>query len=399
MSAVLKPRCQGRARLAHSLTGLNVSSTKWNFQDMPFAVGLMSGTSLDGIDAALIESDGRAEVRAVAFISRPYDSRFRARLRALLGARAVEPDLAGEIAAVERELTERHAVAVETLLATAGLAVGDIAVAGFHGQTLLHAPEVRRTWQIGDGALLARRLGVPVVNDFRSADVAAGGQGAPFAPLFHQALIASALPDDGERPVAVLNLGGVGNVTWIGPDGQPPVAFDTGPGNALLDDWCAAQAGLACDLDGALALAGTIDEAALDRLLDNPFFARPAPKSLDRDAFDPAPVAGLSTSNGAATLTEFTAASVAAALPHLPSPPRRWLVTGGGRKNAALMRALRAWLDAPVESLEAVGWDGDALEAQAFAYLALRSRAGLPLSLPTTTGVPRPTSGGRLHLP
>ena len=197
----------------------------------------------------------------------------------------------------------------------------------------------------------------------------------------------------------MLNLGGVGNVTWIGQDDQPPVAFDTGPGNALLDDWCAAQVGSTCDLDGALALAGKVDELALARLLDNPFFTRPVPKSLDRDAFDPAPVTGLSTSDGAATLTEFTAASVAAALPHLPSPPRRWLVTGGGRKNPALMLALRARLDVSVESLEAVGWDGDALEAQAFAYLALRSRAGLPLSLPTTTGVPSPTTGGRLHLP
>lgn len=366
---------------------------------MPLAVGLMSGTSLDGIDAALIESDGKAEVRAVAFASRPYDRSFRARLRALLGVRAVEPELEEEIAAVERLLTERHAAAVEDLLATAGYVAGDIAVVGFHGQTLLHAPEVRHTWQIGDGALLARRLGAPVVNDFRSADVAAGGQGAPFAPLFHHALIASALPEASERPVAVLNLGGVGNVTWIGQNDQPPVAFDTGPGNALLDDWCAAQVGSTCDLDGALALAGKVDEFALARLLDNPFFTRPVPKSLDRDAFDPAPVTGLSTSDGAATLTEFTAASVAAALPHLPSPPRRWLVTGGGRKNPALMLALRARLDVPVGSLEAVGWDGDALEAQAFAYLALRSRAGLPLSLPTTTGVPSPTTGGRLHLP
>ncbi|WP_119167461.1 anhydro-N-acetylmuramic acid kinase [Algihabitans albus] len=366
---------------------------------MSLAVGLMSGTSLDGIDAALIDSDGDAEVRPVAFDSHPYDPAFRARLRALLGGRAAAPELAGEIAAVELALTERHTAAVRGLLATAGAAPGEIAVVGFHGQTLLHAPEVRRTWQIGDGALLAQQLGIPVVNDFRSADVAAGGEGAPFAPLFHQALIASTLPDPSERPVAVLNLGGVGNVTWIGSASQPPIAFDTGPGNALIDDWCAKHAALTCDLDGALALAGRADAAALAVLMSHPYFARPAPKSLDRDAFDPAAVSGLSVSDGAATLTEFTAASVAAALPLLPSPPRRWLVTGGGRKNPAIMLALRARLGAAVESLEAVGWDGDALEAQAFAYLALRSRAGLPLSLPTTTGVALPTAGGQLHLP
>ena len=366
---------------------------------MPLAVGLMSGTSLDGIDAALIESDGEAEVRPIAFESHPYGSAFRARLRALLGARADDPELSEEVASIEQDLTERHAAAVVGLLERAGIAAGDVAVVGFHGQTLLHAPAAGRTWQIGDGLLLAKRLGISVVNDFRSADMAAGGEGAPFAPLFHQALIASALPDPNERPVAVLNLGGVGNVTWIGSAGQPPVAFDTGPGNALIDDWCASHAGLACDLDGALALSGRADATAVATLLDDPYFARRAPKSLDRDAFDPTPIAGLSISDGAATLTEFTAASGAAALPLLPEPPRRWLVTGGGRKNPAVMMALRARLGTPVESLEAVGWDGDALEAQAFAYLALRSCAGLPLSLPTTTGVPAPTTGGRLHLP
>ena len=366
---------------------------------MPLAVGLMSGTSLDGIDAALIESDGEAEVRPIVFESHPYGSRFRARLRALLGARAIDPNLSGDVASIEQELTERHVDAVSGLLARASLAADEIAVVGFHGQTLLHAPDLGRTWQIGDGLLLARRLGIPVINDFRSADMAAGGEGAPLAPLFHRALIDSALPDSSERPVAVLNLGGVGNVPWIGPAGQPPIAFDTGPGNALIDDWCASHAGLACDLDGGLALSGTADATAVAKLLDDPYFARQAPKSLDRDAFDPAPTAGLSVSDGAATLTEFTAASVAAALPLLPAPPRRWLVTGGGRKNPAVMMALRARLGTPVDSLEAIGWDGDALEAQAFAYLALRSRAGLPLSLPTTTGVPVPTTGGRLHLP
>lgn len=358
---------------------------------MVLAVGLMSGTSLDGIDAALIETDGRSRVEPLAFLSEPYDPAFRRRLQALLGGRAE----AAAVASVEAELTDRHAEAVRRLLAEAGRGAGEIAVVGFHGQTILHEPERRRTWQIGDGQRLAEALGIRVVADFRSADVAAGGEGAPFAPLYHAAR-ASGL----ERPLAVLNLGGVGNVTWIGGGGpEDLLAFDTGPANALIDDWVAARAGLACDLDGRLAFAGAVDEALLARLLDNPYFRRRPPKSLDRDAWDVSPLAALTTADGAATLTAFTAASVAAALPLLPAPPTRWLATGGGRRNPALLQALRAALGAPVEPVEAVGWNGDAIEAEAFAYLAVRSLAGLPLSLPGTTGVPAPQTGGRTFEP
>jgi anhydro-N-acetylmuramic acid kinase len=354
------------------------------------AVGLMSGTSLDGIDAALVETDGAGHVRPLAFLTRPYDGDFRRRLRGLLGGEAP----AEAVAAVERELTERHARAVQELLAGAGVAAADVDLVGFHGQTILHAPHQRTSWQIGDGALLARLTGIDTVNDFRSADVAAGGQGAPLVPLYHVALVEAA---GLERPLAVLNLGGVGNLTWIGGAGADPLAFDTGPGNALLDDWCAARAGLDCDLDGGLAFAGTPEDDLVAEFLAHPYFAAPPPKSLDRDAFEVAALAGLSPADGAATLTEFTAASVAAARRHLPELPGRWLVAGGGRRNPAMLMALRARLHLPVEPVEAVGWDGDALEAQAFAYLAVRSRAGLPLSLPTTTGVPTPTRGGRLH--
>jgi anhydro-N-acetylmuramic acid kinase len=357
---------------------------------LQLAVGLMSGTSLDGIDAALLETDGQGAVRPLAFVTIPYDSVFRAALRGLLGGEAE----AEEVAGVERELTDRHAAAVDRLLAEAGVAPGDVALIGFHGQTILHAPHQRLTWQIGDGQRLATATGIATVFDFRSDDVAAGGQGAPLAPLYHVAR-AAGLP----RPLAVLNLGGVGNVTWIGPEGSDPVAFDTGPGNALLDDWCAARAGVPCDLDGRLAFSGTVDEALLAGLLDHPYFAAPPPKSLDRDAFEGAAIGGLGPADGAATLTEFTAASVAAGLRHLPALPVRWLVTGGGRRNPAMVMALRARLGAPVDPVEAVGWDGDALEAEAFAYLAVRSAAGLPLSLPTTTGVPVPQTGGRLVRP
>ncbi len=351
-----------------------------------WALGLMSGTSLDGIDAALIRSDGRRQVETGPALTVSYDPAFRARLRGVLGG-------GGAVAEVGRELTLRHVQAVRDLLVQAGMGASEIAVVGFHGHTVLHEPQAGRTWQIGDGALLAAETGIDVVADFRSADMAAGGQGAPFAPLYHAAR-ATGL----DKPMAVLNLGGVGNLTWLGGDAEDDVlAFDTGPGNALIDDWVEHHTGKSWDQDGALASTGTIDEAALAALMSHPYFQKPSPKSLDRDAFDPQPVAGLSTADGAATLTAFTAASVATARAHLPEPPRHWLVTGGGRHNPTLMAALAERLAVPVEPVEAVGWDGDALEAQAFAYLALRSLEGLPLSLPGTTGARSPTAGGVLH--
>jgi anhydro-N-acetylmuramic acid kinase len=272
----------------------------------------------------------------------------------------------------------------------AGLTAADVAVIGFHGHTILHRPDARRTWQIGDGALLARLTGIDVVADFRAADVAAGGQGAPFAPLYHAALCHAL-----DKPVAVLNLGGVGNVTWIGADDRL-LAFDTGPGNALLDDWAQRHTGKPCDENGALAAAGRVDAAVLGRLLGHPYFAKAPPKSLDRDDFTADAVAGLSAADGAATLAAFTCGAVAAARAHFPAPARRWVVTGGGRHNPVLMRGLAAALRVPVEPIEAIGADGDVLEAQAFAFLAVRSLRGLPLSVPGTTGVPRPMPGGRL---
>jgi anhydro-N-acetylmuramic acid kinase len=348
------------------------------------AIGLMSGTSLDGIDAAFIETDGAAHVTAGPALTQPYDDAFRARLRGVLGGQ-------GPVAAVERELTFAHAAAVSALLAEHG--IGAVDVVGFHGHTILHRPDQRRTWQIGDGALLANLIGIAVVADFRSADVAAGGEGAPLAPLFHAAL-ASAL----EKPVAVLNLGGVGNVTWIGPGADEILAFDTGPGNALIDDWALAHTGAPVDRDGVLARSGRVDPAFLQRFLAHPFFQRRPPKSLDRDDFARFVPHGLAPGDGAATLTAMTAAAVARAVKHFPAPPRRWLVTGGGRRNPVLMAELMRRLGAPVAPVEDAGWDGDALEAQAFAYLAVRSREGLPLSLPGTTGVATPVAGGR-HFP
>jgi anhydro-N-acetylmuramic acid kinase len=356
--------------------------------DPVLAVGLMSGTSMDGIDAALIESDGEGLARPRAFLSIPYESPFRSRLAAAVAAGEAETAL-GE------ELTRLHAGAVARLLGDAGVEGAEVALVGFHGHTVFHAPAERRTVQIGDGKLLARLTGIAVIGDFRSADVAAGGEGAPLAPVFHRAIAAPL-----KKPVAVLNIGGVANLTWIGAEGGL-IAFDTGPGNALIDDWALRHTGRPVDIDGALARAGRVDERILAELLEDAYFERPPPKSLDRNHFAAAAarVARLGREDGAATLTEFTAGAVARSGRHLPKPPLRWIVTGGGRRNPALMAALARRLGVPVEPIESVGWDGDALEAQAFAYMAVRSAKGLPISFPETTGAPRPMTGGRLFQP
>lgn len=366
------------------------------------ALGLMSGTSMDGIDAALLRTDGAGAVEPLAAASTAYDSAMRAAIRRAVAS----PHDSGIVAEVERSLTERHADAVTRLLAENGLSPADIDVIGFHGQTILHDPARGVTRQIGDGVRLARLTGCRIVNDFRSADMAAGGEGAPLAPVFHAALARTLT-----LPVCVLNIGGVANVTWIGEaaDGNDGLegggvfgrllAFDTGPGGALLDDWTQAHTGAAYDADGALARRGTVDREVLTRLLDHPYFARPAPKSLDRNEFDPAPVYALSSADGAATLLAFTVESVGFAHGLLPASPRRWLVTGGGRHNGALMAGLRDRLDAPVDPVEAVGWDGDVLEAQAFAYLAVRRLRDLPASGPTTTGATVPVIGGVVSEP
>ena len=355
-------------------------------EDPAWVVGLMSGTSLDGIDAALIETDGET-VRAFGpSATFPYPGEFRARLAASLGRPSGHD-------AVEAELTRRHADAVRELLSRLPAGHPAPELAGFHGHTVDHRPDDGITVQIGDGRALAHSLGIPVVNDFRSADVAAGGQGAPLAPLYHTALLA-----DVELPVAVLNLGGMANLTWVA-DGHPPVAFDTGPGNALIDRWVERHTGRLFDEGGALAAKGRVSEEVAARYLAAPFFDRPPPKSVDRLDFSLDGVVGLSVENGAATLVEVTAATVARAVSHLPEPPVRWYVTGGGRRNPVTMARLAARLGVPCDPVEALGWQGDALEAQAFAFLAMRSRRGLPLSLPTTTGVGAPQTGGVLHSP
>ena len=359
-------------------------------------IGLMSGTSLDGVDAAILETDGETIARPGPSLTLAYDPEIRDLLhQALLAACEVsmpgglQPFLIRE---AEIAATQWHAEAVAALLDKAGLKPEQIGLIGFHGQTILHRPERRWTWQIGDGALLARLTGIDVVNDFRSADVKAGGQGAPLMPLYHVVRArASALPE----PLVVVNIGGVAQVTYI--SGDTVLAFDTGPGNAPIDDWMQHHHGTPVDQDGALAASGKINDAALDKMLANAFFGRKPPKSLDRLDFGMEAVAHLPPADGAATLTAFTAASLAKAREHFPEPAHTWIISGGGRHNKFLMAQLKARVNAPVLSAEEAGWNGDALEAEGFAYLAMRAKKGLPLSLPTTTGVQQPLTGGKLH--
>ena len=350
------------------------------------ALGLMSGTSLDGVDAALIRTNGMAIAAHGPSLTLPYPPALRLRLRHLLDN---APDLTpedAELKAVEHALTQVHAQAVHDLRRLAPDMVVD--VLGFHGQTILHRPG--RTWQIGDAACLSTLTNLPVIHDFRSADVAAGGEGAPLVPLYHAALL-----HQRPGPIAVLNIGGVANLSLVASNGQI-TACDTGPGNALLDDWAARHTGTPCDTDGQLATRGKANMALVEHLLAHPFFHQPAPKSLDRLSFHNAlaQIAGLDAADGAATLTAFTAQSIART--PLPEQPREWFVCGGGRHNPALMAALAKALPGSVYPAEQLGWNGDALEAECFGFLAVRSLAGLPLSLPTTTGVPSPQTGGRL---
>ena len=357
-----------------------------------WALGAMSGTSLDGVDAAMIESDGVSIEAFGPSGYRPYTGAERAVLRAALGC---WPGEAG-VAEAARVVEAAHAALL------GGLKGAELV--GFHGQTLAHDPRGRGTHQAGDGAVLARALGLPVVSDFRSADVALGGEGAPLAPFYHFAL---ARWLGAVAPLAFLNLGGVGNLTWVDPNRAAPeeegalLAFDTGPANAPLDDLMRARLGRDHDRGGALAAAGQVDGAVVERFLARGWFRRIPPKSLDRNDFAGlvAEVSPLSDQDAAATLAGCAAAAVARGLEHCPAPPARLLVAGGGRKNRAIMAGLAALVGCEVLPVEAVGLDGDMLEAQAFAYLAIRVARGLPTSCPSTTGVAAAVAGGVVHRP
>ena len=357
------------------------------------AIGLMSGTSLDGIDAALIETDGEAMVRPLAFRGEAYSDAARAELAeaTALALTFERPRASPSIVAAGELIVRTHVLAVHKLLADTGMAAGDIDVIGFHGQTVAHRPDRGWTWQIGDGAALARATAITTVSDMRSADVGAGGQGAPLLPIYHAALVA-----DLQKPVAVLNLGGVGNITYAGADGTL-VAFDTGPANGLVDSWMEAETGARFDDGGALAATGCVDEAVLTGMLAHPYFTSPAPKSLDRSDFTIQPARGLSAADGAATLTAFTAASVAAGIAALPERPRRLLVVGGGRRNPVMLAMIAARTGLTPEPADTLGWNGDSVEAEGWAYMAVRTLRSLPITFPGTTGAPSAMTGGTVH--
>lgn len=357
------------------------------------AIGLMSGTSLDGIDVALIRTDGEDIVQRGPSQTYAYSDEQRNILRvALVEAKNLtrRDERPSGLAKTEASLTDWHVQALESFL-KANPATIDII--GFHGQTVIHRPELKLTVQLGDGKALAKKLGVPVVYDMRAADVAAGGQGAPFVPVYHRALAAS-LP---ERPIAFVNIGGVANITWIGAKGEM-IAFDTGPGNALLNDWAMKHLGLPQDTGGALASKGKVNDEVLDAALALPFFNQPPPKSLDRNAFEDLSLDGLSPEDGAATLVALTKTGIMLADDWVPTPAKRYIVCGGGRHNPAILSALPGRSIVSLTA-EEVGLNGDSIEAEAWAYLAVRSQKKLPLSFPMTTGVSQPITGGVLALP
>jgi anhydro-N-acetylmuramic acid kinase len=357
------------------------------------AIGLMSGTSMDGVDVALIETDGEQILSFGPAGIYEYRDEERAILRqavadaAGLSDRDARPE---GLAEAETLITNVHAQAVEAFMGDYGLGPEDVDVVGFHGQTVVHRPDAGLTVQLGDGVLLSDMLNMDVVHDFRAADMAAGGQGAPFVPVYHRALVeASELA----RPAVAINLGGVANVTFIGRDGNL-LAFDTGPGNAMIDDWMFRQTGVPRDENGEAAARGRTDGRRLEALLAHPYFLQRPPKSLDRNAFSSSLVEGLSLEDGAATLTAFTVASLICGLAHLPATPQIFVLCGGGTRNATLVGNLRKLLPGRVELADDIGWNAEAIEAQAFAYMAVRTLKGLPISFPGTTGVPAPMPGG-----
>ena len=363
-----------------------------------WAVGLMTGTVLDGnIDVALIRTDGVSVEAFGDYALKPYDEPTNQLLReAMQAAQSWQfaPQDPEVFAMAERRLTLAQAAAVKEVVRDAGLSMRDIGAVGFHGQTVLHrAPvsgQLGATRQLGDGALMAQTLGCTVVHDFRTADVMAGGQGAPLSAIYHQALLAGM---DAGTETAVLNLGGVANLTWTDHAGNL-IAFDTGPANAPLNDLIGSHGLGRMDRDGQIAASGKVDEDRLQALLQHPYLRQAYPKSLDRFDFTAAMAKGLGVEDGAALLTAFTAAAVGKGLDLLPKRPDRLIVCGGGRHNPTLMQELCKRAVSTCQLAEVVGWRGDAIEAECFAYLAIRAVQGLPLSFPTTTGVPAAMTGG-----
>lgn len=356
-----------------------------------YAIGMMSGTSMDGIDLAYIKTNGVDEAELIADFYQPYSQEQKDQIAVNLGKVASDEDTDK----LNENLAKWHADAFHEFVSQKNIDKSLIEVVGFHGQTLAHDPDNRFTWQIGDGQLLADLINCPVVYDFRTADVSAGGQGAPLVPIYHHCLTCN-LP----RPIAILNIGGVANITYAGGKEGDLIAFDTGPGNALINDWVG-QKGLEFDFEGNFARQGTAEMHFVTEFLASPYFKRAYPKSLDRDQFTHyrERLVNLSFEDGAATLTAFTTQSILQAIQSLPEKPAILYVTGGGRHNIFMMQELERLTGVDIRPVEELGWNGDSLEAEAFAFLAVRNLLDLDICFPLTTGAVRPTKGGQLKLP
>lgn len=362
---------------------------------MKFVVGLMSGTSRDGVDAAMIKTDGQQKVEPVSFHFQPYTADVK-ELIADACNYAMSCDTPQNnlvISRAQEVLNEQHVLAMRHLLNDANLQPGQIDVIGLHGHTVAHRADLGWTWQIGDPAVIANHLGISVMSDMRKYDVMFGGQGAPLIPVFHRALFS-----DPYHPVVVLNLGGVANLTYLGTDGQL-IAFDCGMASALIDDWMSQKTNYDFDEGGDFAAKGNVDEHVLHDMLTHKFFSAPFPKSLDREDFDLAQVRHLYPEAGAATLTAFSAKAVAMGIEQFPTRPQRLILCGGGRKNRTMLSMIEKYSGLTAVTSDELGWDGDAIEAQGFAYLAYRCLHGLPITYPATTGVSEPMSGGILTKP
>lgn len=350
------------------------------------ALGLMSGTSMDGVDVALIKTDGLDFLEILGGFFWPYASKTREFLQ-----RIVQGDFSQQ-AIVEDQVTKEHISAIKAFLREQKIDV-NIDVIGFHGHTVLHQPSEKQSIQIGNTKLLIDAFGIDVVDHFRQADIQAGGQGAPLAPLYHKLITQGR-----DHPVAIVNIGGISNVTWVGQDAEQITAFDTGPGNVLLDEWVKKHNKGHYDKDGEAGFKGKVDLDQLQKLLDHPYYKISPPKSLDRYDFSDIDLSSLSFEDGAATLAALTAHSIEKSRHFFPQEIKSWVITGGGRHNLFLIEQLKKCSNIPVQLIDELGYNGDMIEAQAFAYLAVRSLKGMALTLPQTTGVSEPMTGGQYHM-
>jgi len=360
------------------------------------AIGLMSGTSMDGIDVAMLVTDGEQLMKVGPSASFDYSTHQRELLLAGLKDAeliSIRTDRPHDLDELEKAVTDWHCEAVENFMQENDLSADDVDVVGFHGQTVLHRPEQGLTVQLGLGQRMANRVGIDVVYDFRANDMEHGGQGAPLVPVYHQSL---ATNGDAELPVVLLNIGGISNVTYVGSEGEL-LGFDSGPGNGLIDQWMLSEAGIPYDQGGRIASEGQIDQSIVDRYLAAPYFSQAAPKSLDRSDFPPMESGELELADGARTLAHITARSIAKSQEQFPTQPKHWIISGGGRLNDSIIRELREIVERKGQQLsvsEDIGLNGDMMEAEAFAYLAVRSMRGLALTFPSTTGCKKPVSGG-----